>query len=203
MDTNTSSADVCTTEAAAAEEINAAARQHGSSVHHLVPSQPLQAGAVGIPVGGAVGGQAPIVVEVYALGAGIAVVAEEGDLSGTEGALELEAHGKRFVINPLHSRKAHRLVPAVQGDVAAIRLELQAVNQHELAKFRNGLCHGAPSAVKTAILSLPQSWGKTSIASAMAAFIGCEWIVDEWNPLAPVFPGALHLTNVCFEGGAA
>jgi hypothetical protein len=179
-----------------------------TSVHNLVACKPLQAGAVGRPVGGAIGGHTPIVVEVYALGVGVALVREGSNLRGAQGTFELEANGKRVVIDPLRSRKTQRLVPPVQGDVAAIGLPLQAVNQHEMAQFRSrvsGSHNGASSQAKAAILSLPQGWGKTTMAPAMAAFLGLHWIVEEWHPAQHIVPGALHLTSepVDSEGGAA
>ena len=178
------------------------------SVDNLVACKPLQAGTVGHPVGGAIGGHAPIVVEVYALGVGVALVREGSNLRGAQGTLELEANGKRVVIDPLRSRKTQRLVPPVQGDVAAIGLPLQAVNQHEMAQFRSrvsGSHNGASSQAEAAILSLPQGWGKTTMAPAMAAFLSLDWIVEEWHPAQRIVPGALHLTSepVDAEGGAA
>lgn len=61
---------------------------------------------------------------------------------------------------------------------------------------------------KTAILSLPQGWGKTAMARRIAAHIGCSRIVDEWWPSQPVLGGALHLTSAevlgySQQGGAA
>ena len=174
-----------------------------ASVHHLVPSQPLQAGAVGSPVGGTAGGYATVVVEVYALGAGVTVATEGCNLGLAQGAFELEANGKRLVINPLHCRKADWLVAAVEGDVAAIGQPVEAVDQEQLAEFGNGLGHRHSFGWKTAILSLPQGLGKTTIAKALAPMLGCKAIVDEWSPDQPAVPGALHLTNVPLEGGAA
>lgn len=49
---------------------------------------------------------------------------------------------------------------------------------------------------KTAILSLPQGWGKTQIANDVAQFLGCSDVVDEWHPGRPILAGALHLTHV-------
>jgi hypothetical protein len=60
-----------------------------------------------------------------------------------------------------------------------------------------------PSVVNAAILSLPQGWGKTTMAPALAAFLGLGWIVEEWCQAQGVLPGALHLTNEPVEGGAA
>jgi hypothetical protein len=45
-------------------------------------------------------------------------------------------------------------------------------------------------------LSLPQGWGKATIAHELAKRLGCAAIVDEWHPAMPVFAGALHLTSV-------
>lgn len=182
-----------------------------SSANNLVASEPLQARAVDLPISGAGRRHATIPVEVYALGFGIALVREPGDLSSGQGSLELEAAGRRFVINPLASCKGQWLVPAVEGDVAAIGQALQAIDEEEFAELsRSGVVHGGRSRVeKTAILSLPQGWGKTTMARRIAAHIGCTRIVDEWWPGQPILGGALHLTSADdvlgahAQGGAA
>ncbi|WP_148665151.1 hypothetical protein [Diaphorobacter nitroreducens] len=148
--------------------------QQARSVHNLVPGQTLQTLGIGLPVRRAFGGDAPVVVEVYALGVGVTLVGEGGNLRGTKGTLELEANGKRLVIDPLHCRKTDRLVAG-----------------------------GSLSVARTAILSLPAGWGKTAMARPIAEFLGCTFIVEEWLPGKPILPGALHLTNEVVEGGAA
>ena len=176
-----------------------------TSVHHLVPSQPLQARAVGLPVGAAGSRHTPIVVEVYALGVGVTLVREGHDLCSAQGTLELEANGIRVVIDPLRSRKTEWLVAPIERDVAAIGLALQTVNQDELAQLGHGFfgSHGTTTSwTKTAILSLPAGWGKTTLAHPLAAFLGCTQIVDEWEPTQPITPCALHLTHVLMVGSA-
>ena len=166
------------------------------SVSHLVPGQPGKSAAVRRPgsIGG--GGDAGIVVQVYALGAGVALEGDGGHLTRAEGAFELEAHGKVLVVDPLGAAEAHWLVAPVKRDITAIGLPVEAVDEKELAKFGFGCSHGQVPPEKTAILSLPQGMGKTTIAHAMAQRIGCSMVVDEWSPSLPLVPGALHLTNV-------
>lgn len=163
-------------------------------VHHLVPSQPLQAGAVGSPVSSAVGGDTSIVVEVYALRVGLPSEGQGPDLCSAEGTLELEPHCVGFVIDLLGRREAHGVVPAVEGQVAAIRLAVQAVDEEKQAELGDGFLHGN-SLSKTAILTGPQGSGKSAIARQLAKRWGCAKLVDEWNPSLPIVPGALHITN--------
>jgi hypothetical protein len=56
---------------------------------------------------------------------------------------------------------------------------------------------------ETVILSLPQGSGKSLQAPQLAYVFGCTSVVDEWHPGQPITPGALHLTNVGLQGGAA
>lgn len=164
------------------------------SGHDLVAGQSPQAPGVSGPITGRVGGDAPIVVQVYALGRGITLAAQRGNLAGREGAFELEAHGKVLVFDPLGAVYANGFVTPVEGDVAAVSLSLQAVNQKDLAEFGHGVGHdGSP--VETVILNLPQGFGKTSMARHFADLMGCECIVDDWHAGLPLVPGALHLTN--------
>lgn len=172
-----------------------------ASGHDLVTGQPLQPVSVGSPGGIGVGGDTPVVVQVYAFGRGVTLATERGNLAGREGAFELEANGKIFVFDPLCARQAYGFVTAVEGDVSTVRLQLQAVDEKQLAEFRNGICHGDNS-LKTAILSLPQGFGKTIMAKALLDKIGCQEIIDDWHPGAPIKPGALHLTNHAFFGWA-
>lgn len=165
----------------------------GSVLDH-VPSQPLQAGAVCTPVRRTARGDAAVVVEVYALGSGVAVKGQGGDLSAREGAFELETHGKPLVFHPLGARTAHWQVTAIQGDVAPVGLALKGMHQEQLAEIGNGLSHGNPP-LKTVILSLPPATGKSTVAPTLARLLGCTRIVDEWNPRLSVLRGALHLTN--------
>lgn len=164
------------------------------SGHDLVCSQSSQAFGVGSPGDGRIGGNAPIVVQIYALGRGVALKGQGGDLLGREGTFELEANGKVFVFDPLNAVQAHGLVTPVEGDVSAVFLALQAVDQEHLAEFRNGLGHSG-SPFKTAILAAPQGFGKTSLGVALAEKLGCTKIVDEWGQKTALTPGALHLTS--------
>lgn len=174
-----------------------------SSVLDQAPGQPLQACAVSLPVGLAGGGQATVAVEVYALGRGVSLAGQGGDLLGRQGAFELEANGQRFIFDPLGAAHTHRFVSAVEGDVAPIWQMVQAVNQKDHAELGNGVSAGAVGHVgtplKTAILSLPQGMGKTTMAHQVARWLGCTAIVDEWNPGLAVLPGALHLTSYALK----
>ncbi len=134
------------------------------------------------------------VVQVYAVGAGIAVERDRDDLQPREGALELEAHGNHYVVDPLKAVEAQWRVVSIESVVGASRLQIDAVEQIQLTKF--GCCGGHESAPrKTAILTAPQGFGKSTIAHAMAAFIGCTHVVEEWDPATPAVLGALHLTS--------
>jgi hypothetical protein len=165
------------------------------SVGNLVPGEPLQPGAVGGPVGGAISGDGTVVVKVYALGSGVAIPGQGSDLRLAQGAFELEAHGHRLVINPLGARVTNRFVTPVQGDISAIWHEVETVDQEDLAKFGIGIRHGLCTSIETAILSLPQGAGKSLFAKAIAARIGCTHVVEEWSPSDPLLAGALHLTH--------
>lgn len=171
------------------------------SSHDLVRGQSPKALGVGSPVGGRVGGYTPIVVKIYALGRGVTLVGQGGDLLFREGAFELEAHGKVFVFDPLGAIQAHGLVAPVEGNVAPVRLALQAVDQKDLPELGNGVGHGV-SSVKTTILALPQGYGKTSIGQQLADKLGCTRVVEEWYAYLPLIAGALHLTNEAVEVAA-
>lgn len=173
------------------------------SVHDTVLDQTLQPLAVGTPGSGAAGGDAPVVVEVYALGSGVAVKGEGGDLPGRQCALELEAHGKRIVFDPLSAGKTDWKGPTVKGDVRPVILSLEAVDEEDQAELGFVGCTHEKPPLKTAILSLPQGFGKSTVAHDLARWLGCTTIVEEWSPAKPVVVGALHLTNVSLEGGAA
>lgn len=164
----------------------------------LVPSQPLQPCGVRGPSSVGISGNTPIVVQVYALGRGVSVVTERGNLSGREGAFELEANGKIFVFDPINAGQAYGFVTPVEGDVPSISLQLQAVDQEHLAKFGDCSGHGDNSQ-KTVILSLPSGFSKTTMATALLDKIGCQEIDDDWRPLLPLKLGALHLTNQPFS----
>lgn len=108
-----------------------------------IPSQPLQPGAVSLPVGGAGSGHTAIVVEEYFLGAGVALVGQSGDLGRSERAFELEAPGGRLVFDPDRAHLAEWLVPTVQGDVAPVGdtpalielvFELRAQSERQLSQ---------------------------------------------------------------------
>lgn len=163
--------------------------------HNLVASQPAQALGVGGPVAGRVGGDAPIVVQVYALGRGVSLVGQRGDLPLREGAFELEAHGQIFVFDPLAAGHAHGFVAPVEGDITAVGQPVQAINQKDLAEFGHGAGGQLGAPLKTAILSLPQGSGKSLVAGPLARALGCRAVVDEWTPRMTFTAGALHLTN--------
>ncbi len=116
------------------------------------------------------------------------------DMCSAEGTLELEPHCVGFVIDLIGRREAHGVVPAVEGQVAAIRLAVQAVDEEKQAELGDGFLHGH-SLSKTAILTGPQGSGKSAIARQLAKRWGCAKLVDEWNPSLPIVPGALHITN--------
>lgn len=164
------------------------------SSRDLVSGQTLQATGISSPVDGRIGGDAAIVVKVYAFGRGVSIKRQGCNLLAREGAFELEANGKIFVFDPLGAGQANGLVTPVQGDVTATLLSLQAVDQEHLAEFGNGFGHGGVS-LKTTILALPQGCGKTSMARALADKLGCTGVIDEWNPKTALTPDALHLTN--------
>lgn len=167
----------------------------GASIGNDLPaSQSLQAGAVGIPSGLAVGGDRFLTPQVYALGVGVAIVAEGDDLTLAQGSFELKACGRRLVFNPLAAQRAHRPVAAVKRDIAAITKFLQAENKKKAAEFGGADGHGlAP--LKTVIVYLPPGYGKTTHAETLRTQLGCDLVVDEWNPNTALTPGALHLTS--------
>lgn len=160
---------------------------------NLVASQPAQALGVCSPITGRSGGDTPIVVKVYALGRGVSLVGQRGNLSLREGAFELEAHGKVFVIDPLAAGHANGFVAPVEGCITPVGEPVQTINQKDLAEFRNSGQFDAPS--KTTILSLPQGTGKSLIANQLASALGCHCVVDEWTPHKRLTVGALHLTS--------
>lgn len=163
-------------------------------VDYLVSSQAFQFGTVGCPVCSTESGDAAIVVEVYALRVGVPLPGECGDLRSTQSPLELEAHGKVFVLDVLGTRKAHGLVASVQSHIASIGLQFQAVDEEKLAELGNGVWHGNPLS-KAAILTGPQGSGKSAIACELAKHLGLPLLVDEWRPGMVIVPGALHITN--------
>ena len=140
------------------------------------------------------GGNAAVVVEVYALGRGICIERKHLDLSHTQCAFELETHDKFFVIDPDAAIKINGLVTPVERNVMPSWQPIEAVDQKNLAKFTGYSRHDA-SFTKTVILSLPQGAGKSTIAQRMAARLGCFLIVDQWQFYMPLIRGALHLTQ--------
>ena len=172
------------------------------SANDLVPCESPQALGVSGPVSGRIGGDAPIVVEVYALGRGVALEGQGSDLLGREGAFELKANGKVFVFDPLGARHANGLVTPVERHVTTLLQPLEAVDHEHLTELGNSLGHIKP--LKAAILSLPAGSGKSAIAGLLSQRLGCTSVVDEWNTDKPLTPGALHLTNdLIWIGGAA
>lgn len=157
----------------------------------LVPRQTLKPGGIVSPNGGRFGGNTSIVVQVYTFGRGVTIEAESSNLLGRKGAFELEAFGKFFTFDMAGAVQAQGLVAPIQGDVAAVSLPLQAMNQKDVAELER---HGTPS-VKTVIVSLPPATGKTTLAEQMMTKFGCTSIVEEWCNREALTPGALHLTN--------
>lgn len=51
-------------------------------------------------------------------------------------------------------------------------------------------------AKKAVVFSAPVAWGKTRNAKALMKEFNCTKVVDNWDPLQPMTPGALHLTNI-------
>jgi hypothetical protein len=158
---------------------------------NLVPSQTLQSGSIGGPGAWRVGGNTPIVVEVYTLGRGIAIKAESSNLLGREGAFELEAFDKFFTFDVAGAIRAQGLIAPIQDDVAAVSLPLQAIDQKDVADLERHYS----SFIKTVIVGLPAASGKTTLAEQMMAHFGCISIVDGWCNRDAITPGALHLTN--------
>ena len=165
-----------------------------ASVFDRKAGQQIHPSTVEIPGRAIARGDGPVVVEIYTVGAGVTVKGEGSDPSGREGRLELEANGTRLVVAPLCAIQADWCVVPIEGYVAAVRLQIEAVNQEELAKFGNVGGQGF-TPQKTAIFSAPAGFGKSTIAHAMAAFIGCTHVVEEWDPATPAVLGALHLTS--------
>ena len=160
-----------------------------------VRSKPLQSVCIGGPAGVGAGGNAAVVVQIYALGAGVSLVGQSLDLPPTEPAFELEANGQVFVFDPLRACHANWLVSTVKGHIRAVLEPLQAVDQEGVTEIGNGLFQGnLPS--KTTILYLPAGYGKTTMAEALAQRLGCDGVVDEWHLGRFITAGALHLTNV-------
>lgn len=163
--------------------------------HNLVAGQSAQARGVGGPVTGRVGGDTPIVVQIYALGRGVSLVGQRGNLPLREGTFELEAHGQIFVFDPLAAGHAHWFVAPVEGHIRAVLEPVQAIDQKDLSEFGNGTGGQLGAPLKTAILSLPQGIGKSLIADQLAQALGCSGVVDEWSLERFITVGALHLTN--------
>lgn len=177
------------------------------SMNHRVTAKARKPVAVRTPVRRAVDRVTALIVEVYAFGAGVTLAAQECNLPRAEGAFELEANGQRFVIDPLGAHKANWLVAPVKRNVTAIFEPVQAEDQEQLLKLGFDLSHGVHPGVvqRTAILSLPQGVGKTTMSHSLALRLGCTHVVDDWLPDSPILPGALHLTSfdVLTEGAAA
>ena len=166
-----------------------------SLVHDLVSRKPTQPLGVSSPVSGGIGGDTPIVVEIYALGRGVSLVGERSNLLGRQGAFELEANGKFFVFDPLSAEHANGFIAPVEGDVTPIGLLVKAVDQEHQAEFADGVGHVVSPSLKTVILPLPQGLGKTALAPSLALQLGCNSVVDEWHHGVPLTFGALHLSN--------
>lgn len=169
-------------------------RSTGPSVFHGVFHEAPDAVRVLRPVRRGSDRIGPLPVQVYAIGAGITIGRERSDLTGRQGALELEANGKFFVFDVLSARKADWFVSVVERDVAAIWHQIKAVDEVKPPQGRDAFLH-ACSSQKTCIVTLPQGIGKTTLAPKLAAALACHTIVDDWGPNLTVLPGALHLTS--------
>lgn len=174
--------------------LSAALRATLSGSNHFPTGQALQPGAVGRPSGITIGGHGPVVVEVYALGAGVVAAAQGDDLSLAQGAFELEAAGRRLVFDPSRAGHTQWLVAPIQRDVTVTSNAVQTVDEESACEIDLGVAHEAPL-LKTAILALPQGWGKTTIAAALAHRLGCTSVIDDWAFGQQMTQGALHLTN--------
>lgn len=166
-----------------------------ASVHDGKAGQQPQPLAVGGPVGGVRGQRAT--VQVYALGAGVAIARDRADLIIREGALELEANGKTLVFDPLSTRVTYGLVVPIEGYVAAVGQSVEAVDEAQGgdgigAVVGHGDGDGDGHAV---ILSLPRGSGKTLVGRKLASMLGLRWVVDPWLPGQPLVRDALHLTD--------
>ncbi len=176
-------------------EINELKRR--SRKKHFVSGQFLEPFGVSLPVRIPAGGYTTVVVEVYALGRGVTIERERGDLAGREGTLELEAGGQFLSFNRLVCEQSERRVLSVEYFVTAIRQALDAVGEEEHPELeRIAAAHFAGTPSKTAILQLPPATGKTTVAQQLAQWLGCIHVLDEWCPDYPLVEGALHLTNV-------
>lgn len=181
--------------AEAARDAASQAQDARESVGDQEPGQELQAGAVGGPGLVAIGGDATVAVQVYALGRGIVLPGEPAHLGLGEGAFELEAHGVGLVVDPVGAAESHRLVTPIERYPLAVWPLVEAVDQEELAEFGLGLGHGHLQA-KTAIVNLPPGAGKTLLGRQLAARLGCAWVVDDWADGRPLLAGGLHLTHL-------
>lgn len=159
--------------------------QHGQTSQLVYPLH------VGAPIGCAVGRETSFPIEVYALGVGVTVARDGEYVALGKRRFELEALGARFIFDPLQAHVANGFVAPVQGDVAAVFEPLQAVDE----VGGQEVLHGDLSPAKTAILSLPQGLGKTTMAVDLACALGCKGVVDDWCPGLPMRIGALHLTS--------
>lgn len=165
-----------------------------ASVHDGKAGQQPQPLAVGGPVGPVQGQRAA--VEVYALGAGVAIARDRADLVVREGGLELEANGQFLVFDPRATRLTDGLVVPIEGYVAAVGQSVKAVDEAQRKEwFDSGVGHRLPHVTGAVILSLPQGAGKTLVAHRLAAELGLRWVVDPWSPGQPLLRGALHLTS--------
>lgn len=166
---------------------------------NLVARQPAQARGVSGPVTGRIGGHTPIVVQVYALGRGVTIEGQRGNLPLREGTLKFDAHGKILVLDPLAASHAHGHIAPVKGNIAAVGQVLQAVDQEDLPNVGHGAGGQFSAPLKTVILSLPPGSGKTLLGGQIAKALGCHGVVDEWALGKLLTAGALHLTNEVVE----
>lgn len=105
---------------------------------------------------------------------------------------EAEGTGAGFVVHPLTTERADRLVIAVQRDIATI---VQALQAHGQKKAPDLSAHSDVSEKNAVILCLPAAAGKSYLGPMLALQLGLERIIDPWAPTSPITPAALHVTN--------
>lgn len=151
--------------------------------------------AVSAPVGGVRGQWAA--VQVYSLGAGVAIARDRADLIIREGALELEANGKTLVFDPLSTRVTNGIVVPIESHVAADWQSVDAVDEAQGGQRLGAVVgHGdGDGDGRAVILSLPRGSGKTLVGRKLASMLGLRWVVDPWLLGQPLVRDALHLTD--------
>ena len=161
-----------------------------------VPAGLFKSLGISRPGSAGAGGDAAVVVEVYALGRGVSIERKHLDLSGDQCAFELETNDRFFVIDPDAALRIEADMASVEWEKLPSRHVFEAVDKTNLAEsvVYSRSRHDV-SRQKAVILSLPQGAGKSTIAQCMAARLGCFLIVDEWRVGQSLIQGALHLTQ--------